>query len=308
MSMCMAGLFISCGKDTSVYEAQKKEDVASATHFEPDGDDNPEGGALKRGVHKVALNVTLLDGSIVKREFKYYMPNSVDESKPVPLTFNFHGSYTYDEGITPPDPILSISPNHILNRIADSTNMIVIWPAGIAETGAVNWQNTDKNLSFVEAMLTFFEQKVPSVDQKRIYACGHSSGAIFSFVLAYNMSERFAAVCPVSGQMRLPTAVVQPGYKTAIRAFNGEKDETVNYTATQTNIKAWAERIGGYKINKGMPAPVVLKQGRYNIDAYKWNGGDVDIELFGVLGEGHGVDWFEIMPLMWEFMRSHPKK
>lgn len=307
-ALCIAGLLVACGKDTSVYEPQKKEDVPPAQHFEPDGEDDLSNISLKRGVNKIILDVKMADGATMKREFKYYMPNSVDESKPVPLTFNFHGSYTYDVGITPPDPILNISPNHILNRIADSTNMIVVWPAGIAETGAVNWQNSEKNLPFVEAMLAFFESKVPLIDQKRIYSCGHSSGAIFSYVLAYNMSDRFAAICPVSGQMKLQSTVVQPVYKTAIRAFNGEKDDIVQYAAAQTNIKGWAERIGGYKVNKLMPEPSVLKQGKYTINAYKWNGGAVDLELFGVMGEGHGVDWFEIMPLMWEFMRSHPKK
>jgi len=297
-------VLFGCTKDKSIYETQTKEVVPPIDLFNPDGPDLPREGFLTAGVNKVSMEVTMPGGEKMMRNFKYYFPISINPNKPISLVFNFHGSYTYN-GTVPPDPILDIYPSHPLNRVADTANIITVWPAGIAEPGAVNWQASEKHIPFVKAMIEYFKKAKPTIDVNRIYTCGHSSGAIFSFVLAKEMNDVFAAACPVSGQMK-QTNPVFPTRTVPIRAFNGVKDATVNYTAALGNINNWAEQMAGYYAKDNVKGLPVITLSNYNITPYKWNGGNGDIEFYSIAEADHGIDWTIIMPLMWDFMRQNP--
>ncbi|WP_316815617.1 hypothetical protein [Pedobacter nyackensis] len=294
----------SCTKDQSGYEPQQKEAVPPIDLFNPDGPDRPNDGSLRAGMNKVNMEVIMPDGEKVMRNFKYYFPISINPNKPISLVFNFHGSYLYN-GTVPPDPILDVYPSHPLNKVADTANMIAVWPAGTAEPGAVNWQFTEKHIPFVKAMIEYFKKATPAIDVNRIYTCGHSSGANFSFALAKEMNDVFAAACPVSGQMRQVNPVF-PNRTVPIRAFNGVLDATVNHTAALTNINSWADQMANYYAKDNVKGLSVITLSNYNITPYKWNGGNGDIEFYSIAEADHGVSWNTIMPLMWEFMRLHP--
>ena len=250
----MLGLMAaSCVEDDSAYEPQPKEDVVvDPTEGAHNGDDEeyPD-GVLVPGIHQVTLDVTLPNNTVEERRFKYFMPISIDETKPISLIFEFHGSYTFDEGVTPPNPIKDITQSHSLNQLAIQENCVVCFPAGAVEmhedtSGAVNWQNSERNLPFVDAMLEWFRNQSPTIDTNRIYSTGQSSGAIFSFVLAYERSEVFAAITPRAGQMNIDNQTTLPSRAVPVRVFAGIEDETVIHSAVLSNMTTWAERIGGY--------------------------------------------------------------
>jgi poly(3-hydroxybutyrate) depolymerase len=290
----------SCMKDTSAYLPQSKKEV-NVDQFNPDNTtpDIPA-GSLSPGIHQVRINVTY-NGTQSERRFKYFMPVSIDKSKQISLIFNFHGSYN-----TGVDPLEGVSMSNPISQLAIKENCIIVFPAGEDTGSAVNWQNTDYHLPFVDSMVTFFRKHTPVADENRIYTCGHSSGAIFSFALAFNRSDIFAAAVPVSGQMKLTTTQT-PLRAVPIRAFNGKDDNTVLHSAALENINIWASTVGGYF------ASDAIKSDTLSIDNYKkylttvWRGGNADIEFFTIVGEGHGVNWYYIMPLMWNFMNTHPK-
>ncbi|MHC1780250.1 MAG: PHB depolymerase family esterase [Bacteroidales bacterium] len=295
-------LFIlsSCMKDTSAYLPQTKKEV-KVDPITPDGT-NPEipAGSLSPGIHQVKLNVTY-NGTQSERRFKYFMPVSIDKSKQISLIFNFHGSYN-----TGVDPLEGVSMSNPISQLAIKENCIIVFPAGEDTGSAVNWQNTDYHLPFVDSMVTYFKTHTPVADENRIYTCGHSSGAIFSFALAFYRSNIFAAAVPVSGQMKLTTSEVPPR-AVPIRAFNGKDDNTVLYSAALDNINTWATTVGGYFASDAIQSDTL------KIDNYKqyltkvWRGANADIEFFTIVGEGHGINWYYIMPLMWNFMNTHPK-
>ncbi len=290
----------SCMKDTSAYLAQTKKEV-TIDHFDSDSTTSvSKEGELSPGIHQVKIMVTY-KGIESERKFKYFMPVSIDRTKQISLVFNFHGSL--GPGV---NPLENVSMNHPLSQLAIKENCIIVFPAGEDNGSAVNWQSTDYHLPFVDSMLTYFKNHTPSPDINRIYTCGHSSGAIFSFALAYERSEIFAAAVPVSGQMKLTSSQI-PSREVPIRAFNGKNDKTVVYSAALDNIKAWARTIGGYFISDAVMSDTL------KIDNYKqylttaWHGGKADIEFFTIADEGHDISWNYIMPLMWEFMDTHPK-
>ncbi len=302
-SMLLFGLFAfsACVKDTSEYLSQEKKDVEidqyDTVAVTPGGTE----GELQPGIHLVKLDIEA-KGTKTIRRFKYFMPVSIDKSKPISLIFDFHGSYGAGQ-----DPIANVSMSQPLLQLAIKQNCIIAIPAGEDTGSAVNWQNSEYHFPFVDGMIDFFKNQTPQIDVNRIYTCGHSSGAIFSYVLAFYRSDVFAAAVPVAGQMKIQDSEVPPNRVVPIRAFNAKKDESVIASAVVDNITVWANKVAGY-----FPADAVYSD-TLHIDNYKpyltkkWNGGKGDIELFMIEDEGHSINWTRIMPLMWEFMAAHPK-
>ena len=293
-------ILVSCMKDTSAYLSQEKREVV-VDKVTPD---NPGGttveGALTPGINLVKLKV-MYNGVESERRFKYFMPISIDKTKPISLIFNFHGSY--GAGV---DPIERISMGDPLNQLAIKENCIIVFPAGEDTGNAVNWQNSTYHLPFVDSMIVYFKKHTPAVDNNRIYTCGHSSGAIFSYVLAFYRSDVFAAAAPVSGQMKITDNEVIPSRAVPIMAFNGVSDDIVIHSAALSNITAWAISVGGYFASDAKLSDTLSIDNYKKYLTKKWGGGKADIELFSVIDEGHGVNWYYILPLMWDFMKTHP--
>ena len=254
VALLMLFVGASCVDDTSAYDPQQKEyvkvDNVKNEQGNTDEEELPE-GKLVPGIHLVKLNITQPDGQTVERRFKYFMPVSIDETKPISLIFEFHGSYEFDAGVTPSDPLKGITTSNALIQHAIQENCVICFPAGTAEmqedgSGAVNWQYSEKHLPFVDAMIDYFKQRTPSIDTNRIYSTGQSSGAIFSFVLAFERSNVFAAITPRAGQMSLENQTVMPERAVPVRVFAGTDDKNVQHAAVIKNMTAWAEKIGGY--------------------------------------------------------------
>lgn len=314
VALLMLFIGASCVDDTSAYDPQQKEDVkvdnVKNEQGNTDEEELPE-GKLVPGIHLVKLNITQPDGQTVERRFKYFMPVSIDEAKPISLIFEFHGSYEFDAGVTPSDPLKSITTSNALIQHAIQENCVICFPAGTAEmqedgSGAVNWQYSEKHLPFVDAMIDYFKQRTPSIDTNRIYSTGQSSGAIFSFVLAFERSNVFAAITPRAGQMSLENQTVMPERAVPVRVFAGTDDNTVQHAAVIKNMTAWAEKIGGY-----FASDIEVTKDAFEIEGYTkvdtriWKGGKADLQIYSLQEQGHGISLGYCLPYMWEFMSTH---
>lgn len=314
VALLMLFIGASCVDDTSAYDPQQKEDVkvdnVKNEQGNTDEEELPE-GKLVPGIHLVKLNVTQPDGQTVERRFKYFMPVSIDEAKPISLIFEFHGSYEFDAGVTPSDPLKSITTSNALIQHAIQENCVICFPAGTAEmqedgSGAVNWQYSEKHLPFVDAMIDYFKQRTPSIDTNRIYSTGQSSGAIFSFVLAFERSNVFAAITPRAGQMSLENQTVMPERAVPVRVFAGTDDNTVQHAAVIKNMTAWAEKIGGYFASDMEETKDAFEiEGYTKVDTRIWKGGKADLQIYSLQEQGHGISLGYCLPYMWEFMSTH---
>jgi polyhydroxybutyrate depolymerase len=65
------------------------------------------------------------------------------------------------------------------------------------------------------------------IDPKRVYATGMSNGAIMSYRLASELSDRIAAIAPVSGPMGTPTC--KPSRPVPVIHFHGTDDENAPF-------------------------------------------------------------------------------
>ena len=304
-------LIFSCIEDESEYTMQEKERV-EVDQFEIDSistDEELPEGQLVPGLHTVTLRV-LQGVDSVDRQFKYYMPVSTNASLPISLIFEFHGSYEFDSPATVSNPLLDVTESHNFNQQAIKENCIICYPAGWAEfqadsSGAVNWagENYTRSLPFVDAMVKYFtEDNEPHVDPNRIYATGQSSGAIFSFNLALERSEVFAAITPRAGQSA--STEPYPSRAVPVRVFAGEADETVQHDAVITNMTKWAEEIGGY-FASDMQMDTTTYEGYADVTIRYWHGGKADYEIYSLAGIGHGISSSQCWADMWEFMENH---
>jgi polyhydroxybutyrate depolymerase len=112
-------------------------------------------------------------------------------------------------------------------RLTDPEGKKPGWQRAAGEYG-------DRDLAFFDAVLTAMK-KTGRVDERRIYATGHSNGGIFVYLLWAVRGDVFAAVATSSSQAAteelLPRLTPKPLFHIA-----GEKDPIVTYALQMETI------------------------------------------------------------------------
>jgi len=183
-------------------------------------------GALPPGFQRWEFTV---DG--VAREALAYLPAAAKE-KPTPVVFVFHG-----HGGTARNAVRSFAINQ------HWPEAISVYMQGLNTPGrltdpqgkAPGWQKTlgdqeDRDLKFFDAVLARLKQDY-KVDEKRIFATGHSNGGGFTYLLWAERGAIFAAVAPSSGMSIESLHKLKP--KPALH-IAGEADPLVKF--------AWQKR------------------------------------------------------------------
>lgn len=128
------------------------------------------------------------------------------DPKPVPVVLNFHGGggnarahreYVRMDALAERAGFIVVYPNGT-GRLDEK---LLTWNAGLC-CGYAMTEKVD-DVGFVRALLDALATRAP-VDTARVYATGLSNGAMLSYRLAAQLSDRIAAVAPVAGSMVLP--------------------------------------------------------------------------------------------------------
>lgn len=175
----------------------------------------------------------------VTREYVLDVPDSVREHIPAPLLLDFHGFGHSGAGVW------SVSG---FRDLATRAGFITVYPEGLPvhltlrgeEHEAAGWEmytvDGNRDLAFVRALLDDLERRY-CVDRARIFATGFSNGAFFSALLGCTMSDRIAAVAPVSGgPLRVTCA---PGRGVPILIQHGRQDPLIPVDAARTARDDW---------------------------------------------------------------------
>lgn len=130
---------------------------------------------------------------------------------------------------------------------------IVIYMQGLPTPGVLTdpqgkrngWQQAaggqnGRDLKFFDAVLASLKKEYP-VDEKRIYATGHSNGGSFTYLLWAERGETFAAVAPAAAVGGINLLRLKP--KPALHVA-GETDELVRFPAQQRTMSA-VRRLNG---------------------------------------------------------------
>ena len=138
-----------------------------------------------------------------ERTYLLHLPTGYDGIEPLPLIIAMHG------GLGSADNLQSQSG---LSNKADSENFIVVYPEGVkggvlnVRTWNAGWccgnsssSNVD-DVGFIDSLLDTLVDRY-AIDTNRIYATGMSNGGFMSYRLACELSDRIAAIAPVSASM-----------------------------------------------------------------------------------------------------------
>jgi polyhydroxybutyrate depolymerase len=286
---------------------------------------------LKPGDHTRSVEVDQLS-----REYLVHVPKCYDGSKATPLVLAFHGGGSDAEGMI-----------HFsgLNDTADKEGFLVVYPNGTGRLKKVLTFNggnccgyaKDNNIddvAFTRALLDDLA-KVANVDARRVYATGMSNGAILTYRLASEISERIAAVAPVSGPMgsekctpKRPVPVLHfHGTDDAFAPFKGgvgaRSVSQTNFYSVEHSVNAWVKANGCPEKPTVEMLPNKVDDGT-SIVRKTYGPGKDGAEVVLIVIEGGGHTWPGRKPrlallgkstqnvsandVMWDFFKKHPLK
>lgn len=160
-----------------------------------------------------------------RRNYQIYVPSSYDGSKALPLLLIFHGGGGNSEKTIEYTK---------LNEKAEQRGFIAVYPEGTGRLGLKTWnagiccgyakkKNVD-DVDYVREVLDLVERSY-NIDRSRVYATGISNGAMMVYTVSCELSERFAAIAPISGT--LMTKHCSPIKPMPVIHFHGTADKNV---------------------------------------------------------------------------------
>lgn len=271
----------------------------------PGGPGGPEGGA-GYGAPPDERVVTV-HGQ--ERGYAIHIPPNV--TRPAPLVLVFHGGGGRPE---------AIERRTGMDRLADEKGFVVVYPAGMSRGGGGRrgtWNvgsgqspSRADDVAFVQAILRDVERSLP-IDHARIYATGVSMGGVFSYRLACEMSDTFAAIAPVSATMVEHNC--HPNSPVAVLHIHGDRDNRIpiggghgEMTASGRSWPSPREGVASWrKFDSCGGAPEQHDEGPASCTIYSQC--RATVEYCVLAGEGHG--WPEMASArIWAFFAAHPKQ
>jgi len=285
--------------------------------------------ALTAGDHARSLAV---DGR--QRSYLVHVPESADKSRAWPVVLAFHGG-----GSNATQMVRFCG----LNDQADKSGFVVVYPDGTGRTEQLHTWNAGNCCAYAMTqkiddvkftrMLLDDLAKVLLVDQRRVYATGMSNGAMFCYHLASELSDRIAAIAPVSGPMgtrdchpKRPVSVLHfHGTDDQFAPFAGGRGESslsgTDFLSVDYSLNRWIKANGCSEKPRVEELPVEVDDGT-RATRKTWGEGQEGAEAVLIRIQGAGHTWPGRTPLlrrlgkstrnvdanslMWEFFSRHP--
>ncbi|MFO0429185.1 MAG: alpha/beta hydrolase family esterase [Planctomyces sp.] len=270
-----------------------------------------------------------------ERSYLVHIPPNYDPKKPTPVILAFHGG--------------GANANHMvaycgLNRKSDDAGFIVVYPNGTGRLEKLLTFNAGNCCGYamtneiddVEFTRRILDDLATSanINAKMVFATGMSNGAIMSYRLASELSDRIAAIAPVGGPMG--TERCKPSRPVSVIHFHGTDDEHApinggkgkgvsgtEFYSVEHSIQAWVEANGCNKKPVVTMFPDTAKDGTLvSRKTYGSGKGGAEVVLVEIVGGGH--TWPGQQPrlkalgkstrnisandMMWDFFEKHPMK
>ncbi len=196
------------------------------------------------------------------RTYLVHVPPQYRPGTPLPVVFAFHGGGGSMD--------IMASAHYGLVDLADQKGFLAVFPNGHSRMpggklatwnagqccGAARDRGSD-DVGFVRAVLEQVSRQW-TLDRQRIYATGMSNGAMMSYRLACEMSDRFAAIAAVAGTDN--TVQCQPQRAVAVLhihalddthvLFGGgagpdafrDRSQVTDFTSVDETVRRWTQR------------------------------------------------------------------
>jgi polyhydroxybutyrate depolymerase len=128
--------------------------------------------------------------------YYYYMPSSYDGTQPFPLVIDLHGQWSNAR---------QEMAGTRYDMIAEREGFVVVYPQGSLMPESqksvyfsdpqCQWVYDDTHVGYISALIDKMAVDL-NIDKRRVYVSGISNGGEMTFYLAYELSEKIAAVAP----------------------------------------------------------------------------------------------------------------
>ena len=171
----------------------------------------------------------------VAREGLVYAPTK-DSSGGPPIVFGFHGHGGSMQNAARSFGIHDLWPEAVVvylqglptpGRLTDPEGKKAGWQAGPGDQG-------DRDLKLFDAVLAAMKEKY-KIDEKRVYATGHSNGGGFTYLLWASRPDVFAAIAPSAAAGARPQKDTKP---CPTLHLAGEKDPLVKFEMQMRAVAA----------------------------------------------------------------------
>ena len=256
----------------------------------------------------------ILTHDSVDREYLLHVPENYDSTISHPIVFNFHGY-----GGTATDHMYTAD----LRSISDTAGFILVYPQGllseessphwnIAENGGDNKSDSD-DFGFIESLINELSFEY-NINENRIYACGYSNGAGFSFSAACYL-DQFAAIASISGLMSdWALDNCDPPKPVGVMILHGTSDSVRPYSGINDFLLSVDEKIQfwtNFNNTDSIPQIINFNDGNL-IEHFKYNNGinGSSVEHYRINNGNH--IWFDFSyegrntnQLIWNFLSKH---
>ncbi|MBN2444290.1 MAG: hypothetical protein JXJ04_23210 [Spirochaetales bacterium] len=235
----------------------------------------------------------------LSREYIISIPSNYDKNKPYRLIFGMHCMGSSNTGV--------VNSNYYgLKTYANNSNTPVIFVAPQGYTDSMPWRSDNKDHIFFTDMLNLFKSKL-CVDTSRVFSCGFSFGAMFTYSLslAYQDDLRAVAVyAPANYNIYLPTNTHKP---IAYFQTTGTQDTTCPWVNSDSAQRGGKYCLIGHLQDNGctVPANIPLATGSTHLSTDFSCDANYPVR-FGSFVGGHtdtvtenGVNW--IAKETWDF-------
>lgn len=266
------------------------------------------------------------------RTYRLHLPAHFDSSRRVPLVIVLHGHGESAE---------NFERYTGMSEKADAEGFIAVYPQALGDPSewhtAIDGSDKRDDIRFVRDIINLLSRTYP-IDQRRIYAAGHSNGGFMTYRLASALSNRLAAVGVTAGSIGMvddrgdTVRVAPPRFPVAVIHFHGGADPSVPYNggpeddgpdniiSVRNTIRFWtgADRCpalpsgrqvsanGNVIIDTYTPCAAGTAVVLYTIvdGAHRWPGDDVPWWTF----PGRDITDVNATDRMWDFFVAHPKR
>lgn len=227
-SLLMLGLLFllsGCSSDLRLNNSNENNNFKE----EMDDDTKTINETLNNSLNSGFFERKLKQGNL-ERTYYIYIPETIEEN--TATIFNFHGGFGNGKRHCESSNIF---------KTADEFGFIVVCPDGTSSgrrigsnllywnDGQINTpaqRNSVDDVGFVELIISDLKQSW-NIDKNRIYATGLSNGAIFSYRLACELSDKIAAIAPVAGAVGDMVESCKPKRQVPMIIFHGLKDTNI---------------------------------------------------------------------------------
>ncbi len=288
LSVGLLALALGCGGETNgetvdggTADGGTVDDLAGSPDLTP-----PPPDCTGKPMPMIGTQTRTISVGSSKRTYLLHIPPNYDPSKFTSVVFAFHGFTTQATDFIKDIGIEAASDQrNLIAVVPQGSGVIPSWNAGGC-CGEAQTFGTD-DVGFVRTLLASLRSEL-CVDNKRVFAMGHSNGGFMSNRLACEMADDFAAIGPNSAG--LVFSACKPSRPVPVYYMHGDADGVVFYgggfplgwSGAKDTFDGWGAR------NKcATPAKVTSQAGKVTCQTYAPRSGGADVNLCTISGGSH---------------------